>query len=109
MSESDLNEADEMIRKMETCTDSKAFGLMALIICHFISCSQKGNRYGNGDMYFQKNLMLVNLLLTDIYIARKEEDPHWTFTKMVRKRILKVLYFIEKRSLPSKLKILKWL
>lgn len=85
MTEQDFDEADEMIRKMENCKDSKAFGLLA--IEYFAILYRSANKEIIMEMaicIFRKNLMLVNLLLTDIYIGRKEEDPHWTFIKMVR-------------------------
>ena len=108
MSESDLNEADEMIRKMETCTDSKAFGLMAIdYFAILYRAAKKEIVMEMAICIFRKNLMLVNLLLTDIYIARKEEDPHWTFIKMVREKDFESAIFYRKEMLAKQTENLK--
>lgn len=108
MSENDLNEADEMIRKMESCTDSKAFGLMAIdYFAILYRAAKKEIVMEMAICIFRKNLMLVNLLPTDIYIARKEEDPHWTFIKMVREKDFESAIFYRKEMLAKQTENLK--
>ena len=102
MSESDLNEADE------TYTDSKAFGLMAIdYFAILYRAAKKEIVMEMAICIFRKNLMLVNLLLTDIYIARKEEDPHWTFIKMVREKDFESAIFYRKEMLVQQTEGLK--
>lgn len=104
----EIEEADELVRRMEACKDNKAFGLMA--IDYFIILYRNAKKDIIMEMatcVFRKNLMLVNYLLSDIYLEHNSVDPHWVFIEMVKAKDYKKAIIFRKEMLAKQIEGLK--